>query len=186
MADVLVLNKVDAVDEAAVDAALAGLRTLNPDATVVTARSAVRLEGGEIAGRRVVVVEDGPTLTHGGMAFGAGIVAARRFGAAEIVDPRPFAVGSIRTVLEAYPDLEPLIPAMGYGRLQMHELSATLNAIDADVVLAGTPIDLRRVLTLDKPVVRVRYDLEPVSGPPLAELLTAVLPVTTSEVPALV
>src|SRR5690606_29851544 len=139
--------------------------SLNPDAAIITARSTLRLEGGEIAGRRVVVVEDGPTLTHGGMAFGAGIVAARQFGASEVVDPRPFAVGSIRTVLESYPHLDRLVPAMGYGKMQMHELSATLNAIDADVVLAGTPIDLRRVLPLNKPVARVRYDPQPVSGP---------------------
>ena len=185
MADVLVLNKIDAVDDADVEAELANLRSLNPDAAIITARSTLRLEGGEIAGRRVVVVEDGPTLTHGGMAFGAGIVAARQFGASEVVDPRPFAVGSIRTVLESYPHLDRLVPAMGYGKMQMHELSATLNAIDADVVLAGTPIDLRRVLTLNKPVVRVRYDLEPVSGPSLAELIAPVLRGTTSAEPVL-
>jgi predicted GTPase len=175
MADVLVLNKADAVTPDVLDAAATNLRRLNPDAPIVVARSALRVDGGEIAGRRVVVVEDGPTLTHGGMTYGAGIAAARRFGAAEVVDPRPHAVGSIRDVLAAYPDLEPLIPAMGYGTLQMIELEATLNAIDADVVLAGTPIDLTRVLRLDKPVVRVRYDLEPESGPSLAEALAPVL-----------
>ena len=175
MADVLVVNKIDSVDQAALDAEIASLRALNPRAAVVTARSALRLEGGEIAGRRVVVVEDGPTLTHGGMTFGAGVAAARRFGAAEIVDPRPFAVGTIREVLDRYPALESLIPAMGYGEEQMAELAATLNATDADLVLAGTPIDLNRVLTLNKPVVRVRYDLEEASGPTLRGLIEPIL-----------
>jgi predicted GTPase len=107
----------------------------------------------------VVVVEDGPTLTHGGMTYGAGIVAARRFGA-EPIDPRPYAVGSIAEVLARYPDLGPLVPAMGYGEEQTRELAATLDAVPADLVLAATPIDLTRVLSLNKPVVRVRYDLE--------------------------
>jgi predicted GTPase len=184
MADILVINKVDAVDEATLEMERDALRGLNPRATIVTARSALRLEGGEIAGRRVVVVEDGPTLTHGGMTFGAGIAAARRFGAAEIVDPRPAAVGSIRDVLAAHPALEHLVPAMGYGEAQMAELAETLNAVDADVVLAGTPIDLTRVLTLDKPVVRVRYDLEQASGPSLDELIEPVLQRARARVPA--
>jgi predicted GTPase len=184
MADVVVINKADSVDEATLREELASIRSLNPGAQVITARSTLRLEGGEIRGRRVVVVEDGPTLTHGGMTFGAGIAAARRFGAAEIVDPRPFAVGSIREVLAKYPSLEPLIPAMGYGEAQMAELAETLNATDADLVLAGTPIDLIRVLTLDKPVVRVRYDLQEVAGPPLRELLAPALTKATPRVPA--
>jgi Predicted GTPase len=106
-----------------------------------------------------VVVEDGPTLTHGGMTFGAGIVAAQRFGGVP-VDPRPYAVGSIAQVMERYPDLGPLVPAMGYGEEQTRELAATLDAVPADMVLAATPIDLTRVLSLNKPVVRVRYDLQ--------------------------
>ena len=110
-------------------------------------------------GKRVVVVEDGPTLTHGGMTYGAGIVAARRFGAAEVVDPRPAALGSIREVLERYPALESLVPAMGYGPAQISELEATLNAVDADLVLSATPIDLTRVLHLNKPITRVGYEL---------------------------
>jgi predicted GTPase len=175
MADVLVINKIDSADADAVTDEVAALRRLNVNAPIITARSALRLEGGDIAGRRVVVVEDGPTLTHGGMTFGAGIAAARRFGASEIVDPRPHAVGSLRRVFAEHPDLEPLVPAMGYGEEQMAELAATLNATDADVVLAGTPIDLTRVLTLDRPVVRVRYDLEEASGPPLRDLVAPVL-----------
>jgi predicted GTPase len=175
MADVLVVNKVDSVDEDALAAEVDALRVLNPTAPIVAARSSLRLEGGEIEGTRVVVVEDGPTLTHGGMTFGAGIAAARRFGVAEIVDPRPYAVGSIKEVLDRYPELDRLVPAMGYGEVQMLELARTLNAVDADLVLAGTPIDLTRVLDLNKPVVRVRYDLEEASGPPLRELIAPVV-----------
>jgi predicted GTPase len=118
------------------------------------------LVGGDIAGKLVAVVEDGPTLTHGGMTFGAGIVAARRFGAAGLVDPLPFAMGELAATLARYPALERLIPAMGYGAGQMRELEDTLNAMPADLVLSATPIDLTRVLHLDKPVVRVRYELD--------------------------
>ncbi len=175
MADVIVINKIDSADPAAVDAVDASVRELNPRAAIVRARSSLALEGGEIAGKRVVVVEDGPTLTHGGMTFGAGVVAARRFGAAALVDPRPFAVGSIHDVLDRYPALEPLVPAMGYGAAQMADLAATLNACDADIVLSATPIDLRRVLKLDKPVVRVRYELDQVDGPPLVDLLAPII-----------
>jgi predicted GTPase len=175
MADVLLVNKVDSCDAEAVELEIAALRRLNATAPILTARSALRLDGGDIEGVRVVVVEDGPTLTHGGMTFGAGIAAARRFGASEIVDPRPHAVGSLRAVLAGHPDLEPLLPAMGYGEEQMSELARTLNAVDADVVLAGTPIDLTRVLALNKPVVRVRYDLEQVSGPALRDLVAPML-----------
>ena len=150
------------------------LFSLHPTATVVTARSSLTLVGPAIEGRRVVVVEDGPTLTHGGMTYGAGVVAAGRFDAAELVDPRPYAVGSIREVLDRYPHLQPLVPAMGYSRAQIQDLQATLDAVDADIVLAATPIDLTRVMTLDKPITRVHYDLEQVDGPPLAELITDV------------
>ena len=127
------------------------VEALNPAAEVLTARSDLTLDGPSIEGRRVVVVEDGPTLTHGGMTYGAGVVAARRFGAAELVDPEPAAVGSIRAVLERYPDLEPLVPAMGYGEEQMRELKETLEGVDADIVLVATPIDLGALLDLDKP-----------------------------------
>ena len=175
MADVIVINKVDSADPVVVDAMRAALEGMNPRADIVTARSELSLEGPDIAGKRVVVVEDGPTLTHGGMAYGAGVVAARRFGAAQLVDPRPFAVGSIAAVLARYPALDPLVPAMGYGPEQTRELEATLNAVDADIVLSGTPIDLTRVLNLNKPVTRVRYDLVQVSGPPISELLESVI-----------
>jgi len=175
MADVLVINKVDTATPEAVDALEVSLRTLNPKAPIIRAQSELTLVGDPIEGKRVVVVEDGPTLTHGEMTFGAGVVAARRFGAAELVDPRPFAVGSIADVLARYPKLEPLVPAMGYGIDQIRELEATLNACDADLVLAATPIDLTRVLTLNKPITRVRYELKPISGPSLEDLLAPIV-----------
>ncbi len=184
MADVVIINKVDSAEPAAVEAVRTAVRELNPRAEIVTARSDLTLIGPSIAGRRVVVVEDGPTLTHGGMTYGAGVVAARRFGAAALVDPRPAAVGSIRAVLDRYPALEPLVPAMGYGPDQVAELEATLNAVDADLVLAGTPIDLARVLRLNKPITRVRYELAQVSGIPLSELIEPVVAIARTRVPA--
>ena len=174
MADVVVINKVDVAEPAAVDAVRAAIEALNPGAAIVTARSDLTLAGPPIDGRRVIVVEDGPTLTPGGMTFGAGIVAARRFGA-HPVDPRPAAVGSIRAVLDAYPALQSLVPAMGYDDAQVHDLEATLNGSDADLVLAATPIDLTRVLRLDKPVTRVRYELEQVGGPALSSLIEPIV-----------
>ena len=175
LADVVIINKIDSAEPAAIEAVRASVHDLNPAAEILTARSELTLVGPPIAGRRVVVVEDGPTLTHGGMAFGAGVVAARRFGAAALVDPRPAAVGSIRDVLDRYPALEPLVPAMGYGTAQIRELEATLNAVDADLVLCATPIDLTRVLTLTKPMTRVRYDLVEAGGTPLAELIEPIV-----------
>jgi predicted GTPase len=163
-ADVIVINKVDSATPEALATVHAGIEAANPRAVVVEARSSLVLEGGEIRGRTVVVVEDGPTLTHGGMTYGAGVVAAKRFGAAEMVDPRPYATGELAATLAKYPELERLLPAMGYGDKQIHELESALEAIPADVVLAATPIDITRVLTVSKPVVRVRYELEPISG----------------------
>ncbi len=173
MADVVLINKVDSASAGEVAQVRADVARLNPDATLLEARSAVRVDS-PIDGARVVVVEDGPTLTHGGMTYGAGIVAARRFGA-EPVDPRPYAVGSIADVLARYPDLGPLVPAMGYGAEQTLELAATLDAVPADLVLAATPIDLTRVLSLNKPVVRVRYDLEETDPVAFAALFVPVI-----------
>jgi predicted GTPase len=164
MADVVVINKVDSASPEQVAEVKADIAEMNPRAQVILARSALTLQGGTVAGKRVAVVEDGPTLTHGGMTFGAGVVAARRFGATEIVDPVPYAVGELAATLHRYTALEHLIPAMGYGRGQMHELETTLNAMPADLVLSATPIDLTRVLKLRKPVVRVRYELEEMTG----------------------
>jgi predicted GTPase len=182
MADAVIINKVDSAEPTAVEAVRASIADLNPNAEILTARSDLTLVGPSIEGKRVVVVEDGPTLTHGGMPYGAGIVAARRFGAARLVDPRPVAVGSIREVLDRYPALEPLVPAMGYGPAQTHDLEATLNACDADLVLSATPIDLTRILQLEKPVTRVRYDLAELSGKPLVEVIEPIL--RLSRVPA--
>jgi predicted GTPase len=174
MADAVVINKVDSATPAQVAEVQSDVSAMNPQARVITARSALTLVGGDVAGKRVAVVEDGPTLTHGGMTYGAGVVAARRYGAAEIVDPVPYAVGQLAETLARYPALERLVPAMGYGQGQMHELEMTLNAMPADLVLSATPIDLTRVLHLTKPVVRVRYELEEISQagiPGLTDLL---------------
>ncbi len=160
MADAVVINKVDSATPEQVAEVQADIAAMNPRARVILARSALTLQGGSIAGKRVAVVEDGPTLTHGGMTYGAGIVAARRFGAAEVVDPKPYATGELAATLAKYPALDKLLPAMGYGAGQMRELEDALNAMPADLVLSATPIDLTRVLKLAKPVVRVRYELE--------------------------
>jgi predicted GTPase len=175
LADVIVINKIDLAPPEAIDLVRANIAALNPRAEVLTATSDLAPVGPPLDGRRVVVVEDGPTLTHGGMSFGAGVVGARRFGAATLVDPRPFAVGSLRDVFERYPHLEPLVPAMGYGPEQVAELEQTLNAVDADLVVVATPIDLGRLLRLNKPVTRVRYNLVQVGGTPLATLLDPIV-----------
>jgi predicted GTPase len=164
MADVVVINKVDSATPEQIAEVRSNIAAMNGRARVVLARSALTLVGGEVAGKKVAVVEDGPTLTHGGMTYGAGVVAARRFGAAELVDPVPFATGELAATLAKYPNLEHLLPAMGYGQGQMHELESALNAMPADLVLSATPIDLTRVLKLEKPVVRVRYELEELAG----------------------
>jgi predicted GTPase len=173
MADVCVVNKVDSAPQEGVDAVLQSIRTLNEDATVVLAASPFHVEGdaAAIAGKRVLAVEDGPTLTHGEMTYGAAVLAARVHGAAELVDPRPFAVGSIAETFEAYPHVGTLLPAMGYGRQQMEELRETIARSDADLVLIGTPIDLRRIIELDKPALRVTYRLEEIGEPTLADVL---------------
>jgi predicted GTPase len=183
LADVVIVNKVDSADPERLAALRASIHELNPRAELIMARSELTLVGPPIDGRRVVVVEDGPTLTHGGMRYGAGVVAAGRFGAT-IVDPRPAALGTIREVLERYPDLDPLIPAMGYGAAQVDDLRATLDAVEADIVLSATPIDLDRLLGLDKPVTRVAYDLVPVEGRPLSEVIEPI--VAMARVPAAV
>jgi predicted GTPase len=175
MADVVVINKIDSARSADISAVHASITKLAPSVTILTARSDLALVGPPIEGRRVVVVEDGPTLTHGGMRYGAGVVAARRFGAATLADPRPAAVGSIRDVLDRYPDLEPLVPAMGYGRSQIAELEATLDDVEADLVLSATPIDLGRVMSLHKPVTRVRYELAPEDPAAFADFLEPIV-----------
>jgi predicted GTPase len=183
MADVVIVNKIDSAEPGAIEEVRATIAEMNPRATILMARSDLTLEGPPIEDKRVVVVEDGPTLTHGGMPYGAGIVAARRFGAARLVDPRPAAVGSIRAVLDRYPALEPLIPAMGYGPSQVRELEETLNAVDADLVLSATPIDITRLVKLNKPITRVRYELAQTSGTPLSELIEPIIRATRAPAP---
>ena len=178
MADVVVVNKVDSADPAAVDAVAANVAAVNPGATVIRAASPVTLEPGpSLAGARVLVVEDGPTLTHGGMPYGAGTVAARQAGATRIVDPRPYAVGSIAETFRAYPSIGLVLPATGYGRHQIEELAATIDAADCDVVVAGTPIGLRRVVGSARPVRQARYELRELGHPDLAEVLAPMLAV---------
>lgn len=172
MADAVVINKVDSATPEQVEEAVSSVRALNPGATIVRARSPVAVEdGASFAGKRVLVVEDGPSVTHGEMAVGAGVVAARTGGAAEIVDPRPWAVGSIRETYERYPSTGPVLPAMGYSGAQVAELAATIDATPADVVLIATPVDLRRIASFRPPAVRVTYELEEVGSPTIADLL---------------
>jgi predicted GTPase len=176
MADVVVVNKVDLADPASVSEVVRNVSAVNPTATIVRASSPVTLEPGPpVTGRRVLVVEDGPTLTHGGMPFGAGTVAARRAGAAELVDPRPYAVGSIAETFAQYPRIGPLLPAMGYGKTQIDELAATIAATPCDVVVTGTPIDLGRILPIDVPVRHATYELRENGHPSLADVVAPLI-----------
>ncbi len=173
-ADVFVINKVDTADAENVIKVRQNLQSRNPKATIIEAASPLFVDDpASIRGKRVLVIEDGPTLTHGEMAYGAGYVAARRFGATEIVDPRPFAVNSIRATYEKYPKTGPILPAMGYGEAQTKDLEATINKAEVDMVIIGTPIDLKRVIKINKPAQRVRYELQEIGQPTLAELLNA-------------
>ncbi len=175
-ADVVVLNKVDVASPEAIEEVLASIAELNPQAPVVQAASPVTLEPGpSLVGRRVLVVEDGPTITHGGMPFGAGTTAARQAGATDIVDPRAHAAGSLRATYAAYPGIGPVLPAMGYSAAQIADLSATIRDSGCEVVIAGTPIDLGRLLDVEVPVRRVTYDLEERGEPTLAQVLEPIL-----------
>jgi len=175
-ADVVVVNKIDSASQQQLDAIDAAISALNPTAMVVRARSEVTVEKPElITGRRVLVIEDGPTLTHGGMQYGAGIVAARRNGAAEIVDPRELATGTMRDVYAKYP-IGPVLPAMGYSHQQLSDLEQMINAADADTVVIATPIDLARLITINKAALRVRYDLaEAATSPTIKDALKPLL-----------
>lgn len=173
-ADVFVINKVDTASPEAVIAVRESLSALNPKATIIEGASPLFVDRPEeIRGKRVLVIEDGPTLTHGEMAYGAGWVAARRFGAAEIVDPRPFAVGSIAATYQKYTTTGPILPAMGYGEEQMRDLEQTINNSDVDLVISATPIDLNRVIKIRKPMQRVRYELQEIGQPTLEDILKA-------------
>ncbi len=172
MADVVVINKeVEAMAED-IQYVRENIRLVNVHAEIIDAASPIRVEDPEvIQGKRVLVVEDGPTLTHGEMTFGAGVVAADRYGAAEIVDPRPFLKGTLVDTFEKYPEIGELLPAMGYGEQQMKDLEATINSTDCDAVIIGTPIDLRRIISIKKPAVRVFYDLQEIGTPTLEDVL---------------
>lgn len=172
MADVFVINKVDTANPDSVVAVRENLRAMNPGAIIIEGASPLFVEDpAGIRGKRVLVVEDGPTLTHGEMAYGAGWVAARRFGAAEIVDPRPFAVGSIAETYRKYPSTGQILPAMGYGDEMTRDLEATINASDVDMVISATPIDLTRIIKVNKPMQRVRYELQEIGKPSLEDIL---------------
>jgi len=175
MADAIVINKIDTADSAGIQTVRQNIRQYNPTARVIDAASPLLVETpGLITGKRALVVEDGPTLTHGEMQYGAGVVAAEKYGAAELVDPRPFTVGKISETYQSYPEIGTLLPAMGYGDQQMQDLETTLNNADCDVVVIGTPIDLRRIIDIQHPSVRVTYELQEIGTPTLEEILKPV------------
>jgi predicted GTPase len=171
-AHVVVINKIDTADAAGIATVRRSIREVNPGAMVVDAASPISVEEPEaIRGKRVLAIEDGPTLTHGGMVYGAGVLAAMRYGAATIVDPRPYTVGTLTTTFEKYPGIGTLLPAMGYGEEQMRDLEATVERTPADLVLIATPIDLRRIIRIGKPAVRVGYELQEIGRPDLTDAL---------------
>ena len=171
-ADVAVINKIGSAAPEGIDTVRRSIHELNPKAVVVDAASPLFVDEPEkIRGQRVLAIEDGPTLTHGEMKYGAGVLAAQRHGAAEIVDPRPYAVGRLKETFEAYPEIGTLLPAMGYGEEQMRDLGETIARTPADVVLVATPIDLRRIIKIDKPALRVQYELQEIGKPDLEDVL---------------
>ena len=172
MADVVIINKMETASPEGISIVRASIAKCCPDATVIDGASPISIEDGHLVkGKRVLVIEDGPTLTHGEMAYGAGVVAAGKFGAAELVDPRPWAVGSIKETFSKYTHMGALLPAMGYGDKQIGELEETINSIDCDLVICATPIDLTRILKISKPAVRVRYELQEIGKPTLYDVL---------------
>jgi len=171
-ADVIVINKIDTADLENILEVRENIRELNPNAIVVDAASPLQVKDGEkIRGKRVLVIEDGPTLTHGEMQYGAGVMAAEKFGAGELVDPREYAVGTIAETFEKYPDIGVLLPAMGYGAKQIKDLEATINKVPCDLIIIATPIDLGRIVKFKKPTVRVGYDLQEIGQPTLEYIL---------------
>lgn len=171
-ADVLVINKYEQASKEQLEKLLANIRDCNQSAVIINGASKLTVDDpAAIKGKRVLVIEDGPTLTHGGMAFGAGVVAAKEFGAAELVDPRPYAVGSIKRAYQQYPHMGVLLPALGYYKDQLKDLEDTVKATPCDVILVASPIDIRRVIKLDKPAMRVRYFLEEIGKPTLEDVL---------------
>jgi predicted GTPase len=172
MADVVVINKVDTAPPENVEIVRKNVKLARPEAKIVEAASEIHVDDETlIRGKRVAAIEDGPTVTHGGMKEGVGAIAARKFGAKELVDPKPYAIGSIKLTYEKYPHLGQVLPAMGYGEKQIRELEQTIAAIDCDSLVLGTPIDLRRIMNLPKPAVRVRYEIREITKPTLDEIL---------------
>jgi predicted GTPase len=176
MANVVIINKVDTADPKNVEQVKENIRNVNPNATILDAASPITADKPElIKGRHVLVIEDGPTLTHGNMPYGAGTIMATRFGASEIVDPKPYATGSIRETYKKYTHLGTILPAIGYGEKQIAELKETIDRTPCDVVVIGTPIDLRRVMTINKPTVRVKYELQVLGPVSLEQILEKLL-----------
>jgi predicted GTPase len=176
LADIAVINKVDSAKLEHVETLKKTIMRHNPKARIVLADSAIMVENGErLAGKRLLVVEDGPTVTHGGMKFGAGVIAAQLYGAAEIVDPRQSLVGTLKRTFEHYPEIGKVLPAMGYSERQISDLEATINGCNCDMVVSATPVDLSRLVTIDKPIMRVRYDYRDNSEPTLGELVKDML-----------
>jgi predicted GTPase len=172
-ADIVIINKIDSADYGNINTVRNNIRQINPDCIIIDAASPIFVENFEIIkGKRVLVVEDGPTLTHGNMKYGSGVIGARKYGAKEIVDPKPFTVGEIAKTFEKYPHLGPILPALGYSHTQIKDLEKTINKIDADIVVFATPVDLRRILTINKQSVRVSYELQEIGDPTLKEILT--------------
>ena len=172
LADVIVINKIDSADLMDITEVRENIRAINPKAKVIDAASPLSVDKPElITGKRVLIVEDGPTLTHGNMAYGAGTVAADKYGAAEFVNPRPWAVGEIADTFEKYPDIGELLPAMGYGDQQIKDLEATINATECDAVVIATPIDLRRIIKIKHPACQVQYDLQEIGHPTIEDVL---------------
>lgn len=172
LADVVLINKVESADYENVEQVRYNVRETNPEAILIEAASPISVDDPEkIRGKRVLVVEDGPTLTHGGMTYGAGVIAAEKFGAKEIVDPRDWVKGEMKEAFEKYPEIGGLLPALGYGEKQIRDLEKTINSISCDSVVVGTPIDLTQILRINKPSVRVRYELQEIGKPGLAEVI---------------
>jgi predicted GTPase len=177
MADIVIINKADTATPENIETVRKNIKTVNPDATIIEAASPITIDNPDaIKGKKVLVVEDGPTLTHGNMPYGAGVIIAKKLGANELVDPRPYAVGSIVLAFQKYTHLGPLLPALGYGKEQVQELQKTINATPCDIVVIGTPIDLRRILKINKPAVRAKYELQELGSPTLEDILTKRFP----------
>jgi len=176
MADAVVINKIETADSDDILEVRENIEAVNPTAMVIDAASPIFVDDFEkIQGKKVLVVEDGPTLTHGEMTYGAGTVAAEKYGALELVDPRPFTVGTISETFEKYPEIGTLLPAMGYGDGQMKDLETTINKSDADLVIIGTPIDLRKVININKQALRVHYELQEIGQPTLVDALKKIV-----------